>query len=126
MTGVKVRDGWALPLAALLASAGVAHFVTPDGFDAIVPGLLPGSPTFWTLTSGTVELGLALGIAWPATRRPAATLAAVFFVLVFPANIKMAIDWSSRSAPEFAGALLRLPLQVPLIWWAWHVRHRAA
>ena len=123
---MKFRDGWALTLAALFASAGVAHFVSPDGFDAIVPELLPGSTTLWTFASGTIEVGLALGIAWTVTRRAAGTLAAIFFVLVFPANVQMAVDWASRSMPEFAIALLRLPLQIPLIWWAWHVRARAA
>ena len=75
--------------------------------------------------SGVVELLLAAGIAWPRTRRVAATITAAFLVAVFPANVQMAVDWSSRPAPEFAVALLRLPLQLPLIWWAWRVRTRA-
>jgi uncharacterized membrane protein len=123
---VKLRDGWALGLAALLAVAGVAHFVSGDSFDAIVPHVLPGSAWLWTSVSGVVELVLALAVAWPRTRRSAATITAVFFVLVFPANVQMAVDWASHPTPEFAAALLRLPLQLPLIWWAWHVRTRAA
>jgi uncharacterized membrane protein len=122
---VKLRDGWALALSGLLAVAGVMHFISPDSFESIVPHLLPGSGRFWTSVSGAVEICLAVGVACPVTRRIAATLAAIFFVLVFPANVQMAVDWSSRSAPEFAIALLRLPLQIPLIWWAWHVRTRA-
>jgi uncharacterized membrane protein len=122
---VRLWDGWALALAGLLAVAGTMHFVSPDNFESIVPHLLPGSGTFWTYVSGAAELGLAVGVAWPTTRRTAATLAAVFFVLVFPANVQMAVDWASRSAPEFAIALLRLPLQIPLIWWAWHVHTRS-
>lgn len=122
---VRFRDGWALALAGVLVVAGIAHFVVPDDFDAIVPHLLPGSERSWTSLSGVVELVLAVGVAWPRTRRVAATLTAVFFVLVFPANVQMAIDWSSRSGPEFVIALLRLPLQLPLIWWAWHVRQRS-
>ncbi|HEY3669510.1 MAG TPA: hypothetical protein VGN51_01135 [Acidimicrobiia bacterium] len=122
---MKRLDGWALALAAVLFGAGVAHFVAPDGFDAIVPHVLPGSERFWTTLSGVVELALAVGMVWPRTRRRAATLAAVFFVVVFPANIKDAVDASTRAATEFTLALLRLPLQIPLIWWAWHVRTRA-
>ena len=122
---MKRSDGWALTLAAVLCAAGVAHFVAPGGFDAIVPHLLPGPARFWTTVSGIVELALAVGIVWPRTRRVAATLAAIFFVVVFPANIQDAVDASTRAAPAFTLTLLRLPLQIPLIWWAWHVRQRS-
>ncbi len=121
---MKAEARWATGLAALLAIAGAAHFVTPSGFDAIVPRLLPGSRRVWTFTSGAAELGLAVGVLLPRTRRVSATLAAIFFAIVFPANIQMALDWKSRPALEFALALLRLPLQIPLIWWAWQVRHQ--
>jgi uncharacterized membrane protein len=116
----------ALGLAGVLAVAGVAHFVAPDGFDAIVPRVLPGSRRFWTIVSGAAEVVVAVGVARPATRRVSATGAAVLFVLVFPANVQMAIDWRSRPAPEFAASLLRLPLQIPLVWWAGRVRKQAA
>jgi uncharacterized membrane protein len=118
-------DRWALGLAGLLLVAGVVHFVAPTGFDDIVPRVLPGSARGWTLLSGAGELVLAAGVAWPRTRRVAATVTAAFFIVVFPANVQMAIDWSSRSTPEFAIALVRLPLQLPLIWWAWRVRVHA-
>jgi uncharacterized membrane protein len=119
------RDRGALGLAGVLSVAGVAHFVVPKSFDAIVPRLLPGSQRFWTLISGAAEVTLAVGVARPATRRVSATLAAILLVAVFPANVQMAIDWRSRPAPEFAISLLRLPLQIPLIWWAWRVRNRS-
>ncbi len=119
VAGARARDPWALGLAGLLAVAGVADFVAPDTFDSIVPHVLPGSRRFWTSLSGIAELGLAVGVARPATRRTSATLAAIFFVAVFPANVQMAVDYRSRSASDFALALARLPLQIPLIWWAW-------
>lgn len=50
----------------------------------------------------------------------------MFFVLVFPANIQMAVDYRARGGRDFVFALLRLPLQIPLIWWAWRVYNRAA
>lgn len=122
---MSARDRSALGLAGLLAIAGAAHFAVPDGFDAIVPRFLPGSRRLWSVLSGSAEIGLAAGVAHPATRRVAATLGAVLFVLVLPANVQMAIDWRSRPAPDFALAILRLPLQLPLVWWALHVRARA-
>jgi uncharacterized membrane protein len=118
---VEKRQLPALALAALLASTAIAHAVAPGSFDTIVPHVLPGPARFWTLLSGATEAGLAIAIAWPPSRRIAAALAALFFVLVFPANVQMAVDWSARPGPEFALALLRLPLQIPLVAWAWWV-----
>ena len=126
MANADAQDRWALGLAGLLAFAGVAHFVTPRNFDSIVPHLLPGSERFWTNVSGVAELGLAAGVAHPATRSRAAVLSAIFFVCVFPANIQMAVDYKARGGRDFAFSLLRLPLQIPLVWWAWRVHKRAA
>ncbi|MEV5530010.1 DoxX family protein [Streptomyces prunicolor] len=110
-----------LLLAGLLATAGVAHFAAPRQFDATIPSALPGSPRTWTYASGVVELALAAGIAAPRTRRTAALAAAGFFVSVFPANVKMALDWRDRPTPQKAAAYGRLPLQVPLVLWARNV-----
>lgn len=110
-----------LLLAGLLATAGVAHLTSPKQFDATIPRALPGSPRAWTYASGVVELALAAGIAAPRTRRTAALAAAGFFVGVFPSNVKMALDWRDRPAPQKAAAYGRLPLQVPLVLWARNV-----
>jgi uncharacterized membrane protein len=107
-----------LLLAGLLAAAGVAHFAAPPPFDAVVPRALPGGPRAWTFASGAAELALAAGLAAPRTRRAAALAAAAFFVSVFPANVKMAVDWRRRPAAQRAVAYGRLPLQVPLVLWA--------
>lgn len=108
-----------------MAAAGVAHFAAPRSFDATVPSSLPGTPRTWTYASGVAELALAAGIAAPRTRRAAARATAAFFVGVFPANIKMAVDWRHRPAPLKAAAIGRLPLQVPLVLWARSVAQSA-
>ncbi|MFF2729826.1 DoxX family protein [Streptomyces sp. NPDC058008] len=107
-----------LLLAGFLAASGVTHFAAPKPFDAIVPRVLPGSPRAWTRASGVVELALAAGLAVPRTRRRSAQATALFFVGVFPANVKMAYDWRTRPASARALAYGRLPLQVPLYLWA--------
>lgn len=112
-------------LVALLSMAGLAHFVIPKPFDEIVPASLPGSSRMWTYGSGAAELMCAAAIAWPRTRRAGATAAAVLFVAVLPANVKMALDWSDRSVLERAVAWLRLPLQVPIVLAALSIRRRA-
>ncbi|MFF4352964.1 hypothetical protein [Streptomyces sp. NPDC001530] len=107
-----------LLLAGLLAAAGITHFVAPRQYDATIPRALPGSPRTWTYASGAAELALAAGVALPRTRRVAGLATAAFFVGVFPANIKMAVDWRERPAPLKAAAFARLPLQLPLVLWA--------
>ncbi|MBT2404225.1 MULTISPECIES: hypothetical protein [unclassified Streptomyces] len=107
-----------LLLAGLLAGAAVAHAVAPKQFDAIVPRSLPGSPRQWTYASGAAELALAVGVAHPRTRRVAALATAAFFVGVFPANVKMAVDARRGSPAVQAVTIGRLPLQIPLVMWA--------
>ncbi|MFE3168044.1 hypothetical protein [Streptomyces sp. NPDC059224] len=115
-----------LLLAGLLAGAAVAHFAAPKSFDATIPKALPGPPRAWTYGSGAVELALAAGIALPRTRGTAARAAAAFFVGVFPANVQMAVDWQRRPQPLRTAALVRLPLQIPLVLWARGVAHHVA
>ncbi len=108
---------WAL--AVLLLTTGTDHFLSPSGFEAIVPRFL-GSPALWVRASGVAELAVAVGLAVRRTRRAAAIAAVILFVAVFPANIKMALDSGSgrgwTNQPWVAWG--RLPLQIPLVIWA--------
>jgi uncharacterized membrane protein len=112
-------------LAVLLASTGILHFGVPGRFDAIIPEQLPGTARTWTYLSGTAELSIAVLIADPRTRRLGGLLAALLFVAVFPANVKLAIDWSDQPTWIRVLAYGRLPLQIPLVLWALHVYRRA-
>ena len=105
-------------LAAFLLVAGVAHFLNPDFFDAIVPPWAPGSARFATYASGVAELLVGLGIVVKRTRRQALWSAAALFVAVYPANLYMAWDWRDRELADRLVAYGRLPLQIPMIWWA--------
>ncbi len=118
-------NGPALGLAALLGFAGAAHFVNPGFFDEIVPHALPGSARTWTYLSGAAEFACAAALARPSTRRGGGLAAALVFIAVFPANVQMAVDWRARPVAERAAAYGRLPLQIPLVLWAWKV-HRDA
>ncbi len=120
------RPTAAAGLVALLTSSGVLHFAAPAQFDGIVPTQLPGAPRTWTHLSGAAELLIAVLIAIPRTRRLGALLAALLFVAVFPANVKMAIDWSDRPVWMRALAYGRLPLQIPLVVWALYIYRRTA
>ncbi|MEU0882942.1 hypothetical protein ABZ345_30410 [Lentzea sp. NPDC005914] len=121
----RSRARSAMALAGLLGLAGVTHFTRPNYYDAIVPRSLPGTPRQWTYVSGVAELALATAVAAPRTRKLGAVAATAFFAAVFPANVKMALDYRSKSPKARALAYGRLPLQIPLIAWAWNVAKRS-
>jgi len=118
----------AIALAALLGSAGVAHFAAPKPYDALIPEQLPGSPRAWTYGSGVAELATAAAVAHPRTRRLGGLVAAGLFAAVLPGNAKMAADWhrARRPLPMRLIAFARLPLQWPLITWALRVARDAS
>jgi uncharacterized membrane protein len=105
-------------LAGLLATTGALHFAVPERFDAIVPHALPGPPRRWTYLSGAAEVAVAVAVATPRTRQLGGVAAAALFVGVFPANVRMALDWNRRPLSQRTLAWARLPLQLPLIVWA--------
>jgi len=72
---------------------------------------------------GAAELAIAAGLALPLTRRLAGLAASALYIAVFPAHIKMAVDYRKEGKPAAAQALAyaRLPLQIPLIRGAWRV-----
>lgn len=104
-------------LGALLAGSGVSHFAATAAYAAIVPQQLPAARTL-VQVSGLAELACAAGLAIPRIRRLAGWATAALFVVVFPANVQMALDRGGHSPVYGALVLARLPLQVPLIWWA--------
>ena len=107
------RGMWALAL--LFGTSGVLHFARPRWFEAIVPRPLPHKRRLVHL-SGAAELTCSLGLALPATRRPAGLAGAALLVLVFPANVQMAYDAGRRgSTVSTVAAVARLPLQLPMI-----------
>ncbi len=112
-----------------LIAAGIGHFIFPKPLDSIVPTFLPGDPRFYTYASGIAEILIGLSLLAPLTikigstplRLIAAWAALALFIAVYPANIKMAIDWSSRPLSEAWMAYARLPLQFGLFYWAWSI-----
>jgi uncharacterized membrane protein len=110
-------------LAAVLAAVGVTHLTAPRTVEALVPAWVPGSPSFWNLASAAAELSSAALLLSPRTRRVGGAAAFVTLCVVYVANVQHAIDGSIPGAPGWLGsraaALARLPLQLPLLWWAW-------
>jgi uncharacterized membrane protein len=100
-------------LVALLGGSGVLHLVRPEPYERIMPPAL-GNPRAWVLGSGVVELACAALLAAPRTRRVGAFASAGLFVGVFPANL-YSVKAMSHNRWLCAGAVARLPLQVPMV-----------
>lgn len=113
-------------VAAAFLVSGAVHLVRPRVFEPTIPRALPAHRAL-VLGSGIAELACAAGLLVPTTRRAAGVASAALLVAVFPANVQMAIDGvrgarrhrDRASVVRAAATLARLPLQVPLVRWAW-------
>lgn len=110
-------------LAIAMIGVGVSHFTSPQGFERIVPSLLP-APKLWVYLSGVFEILGGLGLLPQRTRRAAGLGLIALYVAVFPANINMAINGIQLTpdgdVPRWA-MWARLPFQAVFIGWAWWV-----
>lgn len=102
----------------LYMAAGINHFWHAAMYVAIMPPWLP-YPVLLVYMSGVFEFMLGLLLFPSATRRLAAWGIVALLVAVFPANIQMAINYYHAHNPNLWLAIVRLPLQPVLIWWAW-------
>jgi uncharacterized membrane protein len=107
-------------MGALYITTGVLHFVATRRYMAIMPSYLPAHREL-VLISGAAEIAGGLGILTPvpAVQRAAAWGLIALLIAVMPANVTMLthhVDFPT--IPEWA-IWARLPLQLPLIYWAW-------
>jgi len=101
----------------LFIAAGSLHFLIPQVYVRIMPPYLPAHLQLVYL-SGLFEILGGLGLFLPATRPAAAWGLIALLIAVMPANIQMVIDHARFPAIPLWALWLRLPLQIPLIWWA--------
>lgn len=114
------RDAWRARLPFVVAAAftlsGVVHLLRPAYYVPLVPHLLPGA-TWLVELSGGVELLCAVGL-WRRDRW-AGVAAAVLLIAIWPANLQGAINAQMAAGlRDQVIGWLRLPLQIPLIWFA--------
>jgi uncharacterized membrane protein len=114
------RTGGRVLLAALFVGSGTLHFLSPAPFMKIMPPYLP-HPLGLLHISGVAEIAGGIGLLLPQTRRAAASGLVALLVAVWPANVYMAtahVDFPGVLGESWA-QWLRVPLQIPLILWAW-------
>ena len=94
----------------------MVHLVHPATFTPLIPHFMPW-PTALVYASGVAELICAVGL-WRRDRW-AGIAAAVLLVIIWPANLQSAI--TAQQGENLTTTVLdwiRLPLQIPLIWFA--------
>ncbi len=111
-------------------AVGTTHFTHTDLFLAIMPPWIPGH-LFSVLFSGAAEIAGGIGLLIPQTRKAAAWGILALLVMVFPANIHMAVNKvyipGTEGGPEWA-LWARLPMQFVMavqIWWVGLRKHGA-
>jgi uncharacterized membrane protein len=105
-------------MAILYFFAGINHFWHPSFYLNIMPPWLGARETL-VYISGICEMLFALLLLPTPTRRFAAWGIILLLIAVFPANIQMMLNYFHENNPRLWLAILRLPVQFLLIWWAY-------
>jgi uncharacterized membrane protein len=110
---------WHLYLMAVLyILAGINHFRKPDVYLKIIPDYFP-NPKLLNILSGAAEILLGLLLCFPNYTNLAALAIITMLIAIFPANLFMYQNMNaSLGIPKWI-LLLRLPLQIALIVWAY-------
>jgi uncharacterized membrane protein len=100
-------------LGALLGGSGVLHLVRPRTYEWLVPPEL-GDARSWVTATGVAELGTAVLLAAPGTRRAGGWAAAGLLLAFVPAHLRT-FRVVPRTPLPMTIAAARLPLQVPMV-----------
>jgi len=102
----------------LYVLAGINHFYNTHFYEAIMPGYI-SYHTVLIYVSGVCEILLGLLLIPMATRKIAATLIALMLIVFLWLHVQMLIDYWKTNDKHLWIAVVRIPMQFILIWWAW-------
>ena len=105
-------------MALFYIAAGINHFVMPKMYLRIMPPYVPYHK-FMVALSGIIEILLGIGLLFSLTRELAAWGIIVLLIAIFPANVEQLRSKKASMKLPLWVIILRLPLQLVLIWWAW-------
>jgi uncharacterized membrane protein len=103
---------------------GLNHFFNADAYIAIMPAYLPWHSQLVVL-SGVAEIVVGTGVLIPVIRVTAAWGIIALLILIFPANLYVAMNGPPYIGDEPNVVLnwVRLPFQLVLIAWAyWYTK----
>lgn len=110
---------WHLYLMALIYTvAGLNHFRSPKLYERIIPPYFP-NPKLLNLISGFAEIVLGISLMIPMVSNYAAWGIIALLIAVFPTHVYMyQNEKAAMKLPKYV-LLLRMPLQLVLIYWAY-------
>ncbi len=103
--------------------AGANHFYNPHFYDAIMPAYI-GYHMLLIYVSGACEILLGALLIPQYTRKIAAILIIIMLIVFLWLHVQMVIDYWKSGNQYFWLAILRIPLQFVLIWWAYSLISR--
>lgn len=111
-----------ISLCLILILAGVVHFMDPYAFANSIPPFIPYKLEVIYIT-GALEWVLALGLLFKKCRPTFAKLTALYFTLLIPIHLYVAIFsipmFGISSPPLLVGRAL---FQLVFIYWAWSLK----
>nr|AGC72298.1 hypothetical protein [uncultured bacterium A1Q1_fos_1093] len=106
---------------AFMVFAGISHFLKPAMFLPFIPDFLPREAVNYL--AGIAEIVIGIGVFIPKFRS-LATLGILIMMLIFlPLHI-IDVFKEHPAIGSHQAALVRLPLQFVLIFWAWFIHKK--
>lgn len=105
-------------LGLLLIIGGIAHFTTTEFYLNAMPDYLPFHEVI-VYASGVLEIVLGVLLVISKTTRKAALGIIILFIAIFPVNINMYLNHENFPEMSENSLLIRLPIQLVLIAWAY-------
>lgn len=130
---MNLRTVSAVALAALLGASAVNHVRNPKFYYPVVPPVLCTDKdgdlgvmtrNQWVLASAVPEVLAVAGLLVPKTRKATATATALMFTGFTAGHVSaLRHAFGPAGTPEARRIhAVRLPLQIPLVLWAWSIR----
>jgi len=105
-------------LSLLLIIGGIAHFKMTGFYVNGMPDYLPFHKAI-VYISGIIEILLGILLIIPKMTRQAAIGIVILFIVIFPANVNMYLNYQDFPDMTETSLLIRLPIQLVLIAWAY-------
>ena len=104
-------------------AAGIYHFLNPGFYEPIMPSYI-GYHKLLISVSGVCEILLGLLLIPQLTRKFAAIVIVIMLTVFLWLHIQMLIDYWRTHDKNLWLAIVRIPVQFVLIWWAYSFTKR--
>lgn len=106
---------------AFMVFAGISHFLKPAMFFPFIPDFLPKAAVNYL--AGAIEIVVGIGAFIPRFRSLATLTILLMMVAFLPLHV-LDVFKEHPAIGSHQAALIRLPLQFILIFWAWFIHKK--